>query len=456
MDEICVQHPGAGIKAAAARRFFKINLSKIFYQVGVISFGLLILFLIVLFKSKVTVEFLTEPYLFSYSVFVTVFILSRIVSAMFYENSLISLFKEADVVGFWGQDLYEPSVTFVIPCKNEEKDIADTIRQCFLVDYPKNKMEIIVINDGSTDGTLQVLNGLVFEYPGLKIIDWVENQGKRKAMAAGFNAAQGELIIQLDSDSFLEPATFRELIAPFRHPRVGAVCASGEAKNADNNIFTRMQAAYYFMSFRILKAAESTYDTVFCCSGCCSAYRKRAVLPVLDAWLNEKFLGSPVTWGDDRALTSWLLKTGWKTVFNYRARAFTIVPDTLKKLLVQQLRWKKSWIVNFFFTIKFILKVQPFVAAFYYFPLVVISFLAPFMTFRALVWMPVFRGIFPFYHLAGIFLVTALIMLYYYFLDRKNRFFPYLFLWSFFNIFVLSFMLVFAALRIQDRTWGTR
>jgi hyaluronan synthase len=99
-------------------------------------------------------------------------------------------------------------------------------------------------------------------------------------MAAGFEASHSEIIIQLDSDSYIEPKTFRDLIAPFQNRRVGAVCAVGEPKNADKNIITRMQAAYYFMSFRILKAAESTYDTVFCCSGCCSAYRKSAVMPV--------------------------------------------------------------------------------------------------------------------------------------------------------------------------------
>jgi hyaluronan synthase len=217
-----------------------------------------------------------------------------------------------------------------------------------------------------------------------------------------------------------------------------------------------MQTAYYFMSFQVLKAAESTFDTVFCCSGCCSAYRKSAVMPVLYSWLKERFLGKPVTWGDDRALTSWLIKRGEKTVYNRQALAYTVVPSTWRQLFKQQLRWKKSWIINAFFTSRFIWKKKPFMAFFYYFPLILISLLAPIMTFRALIYTPISHGILPLYHIIGIILITALIVIYCRFVDPKNKFWPYLFLWSFLNLFILSFMLIWAVIRIQDRGWGTR
>jgi hyaluronan synthase len=375
---------------------------------------------------------------------------------MLYENSFASLVSEK----YSSEDLYsksyEPTVAFIIPCKNEERDIGDAIIQSYQIDYPKDKIEVIVINDGSTDRTMLILRELQKFYPSLRVIDWPKNQGKRWAMAAGFETAHSEIVVQLDSDSHIDPKTFRELISPFRNSRVAAVCAHGEAKNADKNILTRMQAAYYFMSFKILKAAESTFDTVFCCSGCCSAYRRSAVMPVLYNWLSESFLGLPVTWGDDRALTSWLLKSGEKTVFSGRARAYTVVPEKWKQLLTQQLRWKKSWIINFFFTSRFIFKKQPFVALFYYLPLIFVSFLTPIMTFRALIYAPITKGIMPFYHIAGIMIVTAIMVIYYRYLDKKNKYWPYLFLWSLFNLFVLSFIIVWAAIRIQDRGWGTR
>jgi hypothetical protein len=132
-------------------------------------------------------------------------------------------------------------------------------------------------------------------------------------MAEGFRRARGEIIIQLDSDSYIVPGTFRKIIEPFRNSRVGAVCAHADPANPDENTLTRMQAAYYFFSFRLLKAAESTFLRVFCCSGCSSAYRRDIVLPILDQWLGEKFLGLPTTWGDDRALTNrnLLPKNAW-------------------------------------------------------------------------------------------------------------------------------------------------
>jgi uncharacterized BrkB/YihY/UPF0761 family membrane protein len=78
------------------------------------------------------------------------------------------------------------------------------------------------------------------------------------------------------------------------------------------------------------------------------------------------------------------------------------------------------------------------------------------MTFRALVWAPIARGALPFYYIAGVLLITAIIVMYYRYLDKKNKYWPYLFLWSIFTLFILSFMLIWAAIRIQDRGWGTR
>jgi len=433
----------------------KIDLRSLFYQIVILGAGAAILFLIILLKSKTTADFQVEPYFFSYAIFVTTFELSRIISAMLYKKSFSTLLEEKNSdVQFYPED-YEPRVAFIIPCKNEEKDIGNAVIQCYQINYPREKVEVIVVNDGSTDRTALILKELQKFYPSLKVIDW-PNQGKRWAMAAGFQVSKAEIIIQLDSDSEVDPLTFRELIAPFRNPRVGAVCANGVPKNADQNIITRMQTAYYFMSFQILKAAESTFDTVFCCSGCCSAYRKSSVMPILYEWLSESFLGLPVTWGDDRALTSWLLKRGEKTVYSSQALAYTVVPNNWRQLMKQQLRWKKSWIINAFLTSRFIWKKQPFVSFFYYFPLILISLLTPIMTFRALIYAPLTHGILPLYHIAGVILVTALMVIYYRFIDAKNKYWPYLFLWSVLNLFILSFMIVWAALHIQDRGWGTR
>lgn len=423
-------------------------------SIMIVLAGIGALFLLVLLKSKTAIDATTEPIFFIYSIFVTTFVLSRIVSALFYRKTLNAVLANnyPQVIA----ETYEPSVTFVIPCKNEEKDIANTVEKCFEADYPSEKMEVIVINDGSTDGTQAVLEGLKEYYPNLTLIHFEKNQGKRHAMAAGFRQAQGEIIVQMDSDSYIVPETFREIIKPFQHPEIAGVCAHADPTNADKNIITRMQAAYYFTSFKILKAAESTYLSVFCLSGCASAYRKSAALPVLDDWLNEKFLGLPATWGDDRSLTSWLLKDGHSTIYTDRALAKTIVPDSIRTLFKQQLRWKKSWIVNAFLTGRFIWKTQPFVSAIYYFPLIFVSFMTPIMAFRSVIYTPLIHQVFPWNQIAGILLITAILAAYYRFLDRKNSYWPYLFLWSTLNLVALAFVMFWAVIKIQDRGWGTR
>lgn len=179
-------------------------------------------------------------------------------------------------------------------------------------------------------------------------------------------------------------------------------------------------------------------------------------MPIIYDWLAETFLGKPTTYGDDRSLTSWLLKRGEITVYNKNAITRTIVPENWRQLMRQQLRWKKSWIINSVITSRFIWKKQPFVSAFYYFPLVLISFLTPIMTFRALIYAPLAKGTLPFYHIIGVLLITGLLVLYYRFVDKTNKYWPYLYLWSLLTLFLWSFLIVWAAIRIQDRGWGTR
>jgi hyaluronan synthase len=412
--------------------------------------GLAALFLLILLKSKTSIDLSTDPLFFAYSIFVTTFVLSRIVSAFFYSKTMAAVLENPENI------FYEPDVTFVIPCKNEQDNIAATVEKCFEADYPIEKIEVIVINDGSTDNTLAVLQNLKKYFENLTIINFEKNRGKRHAMAQGFRQAKGEIIVQMDSDSYIVPETFREIVRPFGQSEIAGVCAHADPTNADENVITRMQAAYYFTSFRILKAAESTFLSVFCLSGCASAYRKSAVLPVIEDWLGEKFLGLPTTWGDDRSLTSWLLKNRHNTVYTDRALAKTIVPDSIRGLFKQQLRWKKSWIVNAFLTGKFIWKTQPFVSAFYYFPLILISLITPFMAFRAMVWAPLVHHALPWHQVAGILLITAIIAAYYRILNSSNPYWPYLFLWSILNLVALAFVMFWAVVKIQDRGWGTR
>ena len=413
--------------------------------------GLVLFYLVLLIKSKTIPDFRTDPLLYSYAIFVVIFLLFRVSGAILYRQTLARALAHEDAA------LMNPTVTFVIPCKNEERSIRHTVGKCFAARYPAELLEVIVINDGSTDKTYEILKKLKDEkFPKLTIINWEKNRGKREAMAEGFRRAKGEFVIQLDSDSYIDPRTFKNLLMPFANDDIGAVCAHADPANAGKNFLTKMQAAYYFISFRIMKAAESSFYAVFCCSGCASAYRKSAVMPVLDEWLHESFLGKRVTYGDDRSLTSWVLKAGYKTIYSDEVQAYTIVPENFRQLFKQQLRWKKSWIINSFFTGRFILKKNSFAAVFYFFPLIIISYLAPVMAFRSLVYIPFNHGVTPFYYILGIFAITAGVVFLAKVYSGNRKYLGYFFAWQTLNMFLFTYLIVYAVIRINDRGWGTR
>jgi len=430
------------------RPYFRLN-SDSFFNLSLFIVGVSVFLGLIIIKKTTVASFFTNPIVYFYAIFVSIFRLSRIVSALLFEHSFKTLMPDSTVN-------YEPTITFIIPCKNEEFSINKTITKCFEADYPKNKIEVIVINDGSTDRTLEVLMTLKKQLPELIVVNWEKNKGKREGMAEGFRRAKGEIVIQLDSDSYIDPKTIHNLVNPFINPTVGGVCAHADPENSDKNWLTKIQAAYYFVSFKIQKAAESTFHLVFCLSGCCSAYRRDIILPILDDFLKEKFLGLPVTWGDDRSLTNWVIKRGYKTIYTDKAQAYTICPEDLKTFFKQQVRWKKGWFVNSILISKFLYKKQPFVAFTYFFPLFLISILTPFIAARALIYDPITKGTLPIIYLLGIFLITTLTVCYYRYVARENKYWPYIFIWSVINMAVLSFILFYALATIQNRKWGTR
>ena len=440
---------GAGPRMPAKHRRTRI-LGDDLYRWTMIFTGLSVAIFILAVKSTALHSGTAGRFFFVYSVLVTSFELSRLVAASFHSTTSRACYELAS------SQVYEPEVSFVIPCMNEEDAISISVVNAFAAEYPAEKLEVIVIDDGSTDETPASLVRLQERYPLLQVITFEHNQGKRHAMSAGFRRARGEIVVQLDSDSYIEPTSLHELVAPFANPRIGAVCAHADPANADTNLLTKMQAAYYFLSFRILKAAESTFLAVFCCSGCSSAYRRSIVVPILDVWLDETFLGKPVTWGDDRSLTNRVLAAGYRTIYTDRAQAYTICPERLRQLLKQQVRWKKGWFVNSIFATRYVVRQYPLVAVTYFLPLIVLTLATPLMAVRGLVLLPLISHKLPIFYLVGVLGIALLVSIYYRAVERENRYWPYVFLWSLLNLVVLSFVLFFALLTIQNRRWGTR
>ena len=177
---------------------------------------------------------------------------------------------------------YQPTVAIIVPAYNEP-DIARTLEACLTVDYPKELIRVVVVDDKSTDETLARIWAVAEEYPELTVIPAPVNQGKRHAMATGIAAADdAEVYVFIDSDSQVMPDAVKTIVEYFGDPKVGAVAGHTDVANVGRNVLTRMQAMQYYIAFRIYKSAEALFGSVMCCSGCFSAYRRDAVAPVLE------------------------------------------------------------------------------------------------------------------------------------------------------------------------------
>jgi hyaluronan synthase len=347
---------------------------------------------------------------------------------------------------------YTPTVSIIISVRNEEAAIARTVETCYATDYPAEKREVIVIDDGSTDATPKVLESLKTRFPKLKV-STLPPSGKRHAMAAGVKAAEGDIIIFVDSDTFLFPDSLRHIVCGFEDPTLGASAGYTEVENANVNALTGLQEVRYYVSYRLLKSSESLFSCVTCCPGCLSAYRRKYVLKVLEPWLHQKFLGAPATFGDDRSLTNFILRD-YRVIYNDLAVASTLVPETWGHYMRQQVRWKKSWLRETLIASKFMWRKHP-IAALSFYTASIFSLLSPAMAARV-VWLS-FHGddsIFMYYML-GLVLIALLQSLY--FLYRRPS--PH---WLLGMLWMASALLItgpqtyYALLTVRKNHWGTR
>ena len=382
---------------------------------------------------------LTLPML--YSVVVSGYVLSRFALAAAYR-----LPADAGL---------EPTVAVIVPAFNEGAAVARTIQACMALDYPLDKREVICVNDGSTDDTLEHMRQAANAYPAGSVtcLDLGSNQGKRAAMAAGVRATSAEILVFVDSDSMPARDGVRRLVQGFADPRVGAVAGLTHARNAEVNALTRMQAARYFVSYQLLKAGESVLGAVSCCSGCFAAYRPEAVQPVLDAWERQRFLGTLCTYGDDRSLTGMVLRDGWITRYDASAEAWTDVPDAYRKFFRQQLRWKKSWAREGPRLLVHLWRRRP---AAFPFALVgtAVSFVSPFVLGYNLLWAPATTALLPAVYLLALYLVSMAYALLHRSL-RDDGQWKWAFVGTLFYV-AISAQIVWAVARLRDGAWGTR
>jgi biofilm PGA synthesis N-glycosyltransferase PgaC len=222
-----------------------------------------------------------------------------------------------------------PPISVLIPCFNEEENAEETISHALALDYPE--LEVIAINDGSRDGTAAVLERLAGLHPRLRVIHLAENQGKAVALRTGALLARHELLVCIDGDALLDRHAAHWLVRHFvEDPRVAAVTGNPRIRNR-STILGRVQVGEFSCIVGTIKRAQSTFGRIFTVSGVITAFRRLAVHQV-DYWSTDALT-------EDIDITWKLYRAGWEVRFEPRALTWILMPETLRGLWKQRLRW---------------------------------------------------------------------------------------------------------------------
>lgn len=394
-------------------------------------------------------------------------------------------------------------VSIIIPVYNQENMIRPVIDSIFKSSY-KN-LEVIAINDGSTDDTIKILNDLSIKYKKLNIIH-KKNGGKRKAVGDGFKASHGQYIVFIDSDSIITEFTVEEMMKIFKgDPKIGGISGQVKLWNSNTNFLTKMQDVWYDSSYNISRTTESVFETVICCPGCIAGYRREALKEFIDTnWidsneninsenqqkclvnnnidgfsnemknknncvkkhvltlsgLSKKLLKSSSKYddSDDRTLTGQMLLE-WKSVYAPLAISYTQAPDTFKEFFNQMLRWKKGYIRTSLFLSSFLWKkkINPIMIILYYIE-TLIAFTNPLIILIIFFFEPMINHniITPVLIIFGLTISGFTSGLDYKIRNKDTKHWKYQVPMTLIQIFMVSWLLVLAIFTLKKDKWLTR
>ncbi len=227
-------------------------------------------------------------------------------------------------------------VTIIIPAYNEEKSIARTIKSALSLDYMKDKLEVIVINDGSKDNTYEIAKKFVSKVNPIVRVITKPNGGKGSALNLGIKHARGDIIISMDADSFVGKDALRKMIPYFDNDRVMAVTPSMGVYEPKGILQRIQQVEYYIGVF--LRKSLATINAIHITPGAFSAYRKSFFL---------RYGGyDELNITEDLEIALRIQSKGYTIENSPKSVVYTIVPKTFRSLLVQRRRWYTGLIRN--------------------------------------------------------------------------------------------------------------
>jgi biofilm PGA synthesis N-glycosyltransferase PgaC len=225
-----------------------------------------------------------------------------------------------------------PATAILVACYNEEARIEETLRN--LEEQSYSNLEIIAINDGSSDATGDILKRLAAELPRVRAIDLDRNRGKATALRTAHAATAAEYVIVVDADILLEPDVAERMVYRLsRNPRLGAVTGNPRIRNR-GALLTRIQCGEFSSVVGMIKRAQSAYGWIFTVSGCIAGFR-HAALQEVNYWSTDM--------ATEDVDISWRLQlAGWLVEYEPAALCWVLMPETLGGLWKQRLRWSQG------------------------------------------------------------------------------------------------------------------
>jgi len=235
---------------------------------------------------------------------------------------------------------FNTTVSVIIPTYHEdEKILTEAISK--ILKYPKEIVsEVIIVTDVRESELPKKLEMKYSNEDRMHIIQ--SPPGKREALDLGIRRSTNDIIITMDSDTYLDEKTIPEIIKPFIDKNIGGVVSDQRIYNPYGNVVNFFNTLVEGVKYKITVPTLSIFGNVTVLAGRCVAYRRNVVVSVLPELINEKFLGKKCISGDDGRLTSLVLKAGWKTVYQSTAIVYTVSPPTWSSLIRQRIRWNRN------------------------------------------------------------------------------------------------------------------
>jgi hyaluronan synthase len=400
-----------------------------------------------------------------------------------------------------------PLVSIVVAAKNEQENIRNCVESCINSTYQNR--EIIIVNDGSTDRTTEILKQMQIENGSkIRVIHLPRNLGKKQAIEHATKIAKGEIYAFMDSDCDMHSDAIEKAVKIFLSDRnIGALATYARVRDVDKGtLLEKMQDVWADGQFRLLKGTESSYNSVTCCSGSLSFFRRDVIQPFMYEWAHDRFLGlENFKYATDRRLTAHVLGTEttpsvnvylqnntynndntqilqnikispkniggsgpldqyangsskierrnyWKVVYSYSVRVNMGVPKTFRALILQQVRWRKSFIRSIFATGKIYWR-RPLVAAVLYYLSIGMKLIRPVVVISTLLIMP-FLGDYltPVFYFSGILFVGMIYAVDFKLSNPNNDLWIYRPLMTLLSTFVYVWLILYALITIKKKT----